>query len=172
MLGVEPVKDVAVSVDHTLRNVIKGQITVAGILTLMYVIGFGLVNILFGFPSAIAIAIVAGVCRIVPYLDIFVGLVLSGIVITSNFQNWGQVIGVVGVIAVVQLIDGMYITPRVVGERVGLHPLIVILSVLAFADWFGFWGVLLAIPTVAVAKIVFMSLMPLYRSSQVFRTNH
>ena len=169
---VSSAEEVLSNVNNTLRNVIKGQLTVAGILTIMYIIGFGLVNMLFGFPSAISIAIIAGACRVVPYLDIIVGVVLSGVVITSDFQNWGQVIGVLGVISAIQIIDGTYITPRVIGQRVGLHPLIVILSVLAFADWFGFWGVLLAVPVVAVVKIILMALMPIYRSSKVFTSNH
>jgi len=165
------IDDIATNIDVTLRNVVKGQVTVAGILMILYVIGFGLVNILFGLQSAITIAVIAGACRIIPYLDILVGALLSSVIILSDFQNWGQVFGVIAVISVVQLIDGMYITPRVIGEKVGLHPIIVILSLLAFGDWFGIWGILIAIPSVAVAKIILSALIPIYTSSRVFGKN-
>ena len=125
-------------------------------------------NIVFGFPFAISIAIVAGICRVVPYLDVVVGGLLSLIVILSNFENYGQVIGIVAVFGVVQAADGMFITPRIIGERVGIHPIVVILSVLALGDWFGFWGVLLAIPAVAVGKILAGALLPYYKRSHVY----
>ena len=106
-------------VDLTLASVIKGQVMVAGILMVFYVIGFSLV----GLQSGIAIGVVAGICRIVPYVDVVVGGTLSVIVFLSNFPGWATVIGVVIVFIVVQTVDGMLITPRVIGMRVGLHPL-------------------------------------------------
>jgi predicted PurR-regulated permease PerM len=163
---------VCVQVDGTFRNVIKGQLTVAGILTLLYIIGFGIVNLIFGFKFALSIAIIAGICRVVPYLDVIVGGLLSAIVILGNFENWGQVIGVISVFAVVQAVDGIYITPRIIGERVGIHPIVVIISVFAMADWFGFWGVLLAIPAVAVGKILIGAILPYYKESRVYRGSH
>jgi predicted PurR-regulated permease PerM len=151
-------------INETLRSVIKGQVTVAAILTVLYVIGFSIV----GLQSAVAIGVVAGVCRIVPYLDVIVGGTLSTIVLLSDFPGWGRVFGVFLVFMVVQGLDGALITPRVIGDRVGLHPVVVILSVLAFANWLGFWGVLIAIPIVAVAKALIAAALPFYQASKTF----
>ncbi len=151
-------------VDVTLRSVIKGQATVAAILAVLYVVGLSIV----GLQSAVAIGVVAGICRVIPYFDVMVGGALSLIVILSDFQGWGQVLSVVLVFVIVQAVDGAFVTPRVIGVRVGLHPLVVIASVLAFGDWFGFWGVLLAIPTVAILKALLEAAAPYYLASRAY----
>jgi len=160
-----PVDAVTEKVNSTLKSVLKGQVTVAAILAVLYVIGLRLT----GIEAAITIGIIAGVCRLIPYFDVIVGGVLSAIVILSNFAGFGQVLGVVLVFLVVQTIDGAIITPRVIGERVGLHPLVVVVSVLAFADWMGFWGVLLAIPIVAILKALLSMATPYYIASRAYQ---
>ena len=135
-------------VDDTLRTLIKGQLMVAGILAILYSTGLSVL----GLSSGLAIGIVAGLFRIIPYMDVVVGGSLSAIVLFSRFQGMGQVIGVVGVFVIVQLIDAMLVTPRIIGHRVGLHPLIVIVAVIAFSNLMGFYGVLLAIPITAILK--------------------
>jgi predicted PurR-regulated permease PerM len=159
-----PARAVLARVDQTLRSVLQGQITVAAILAVLYVVGFSLI----GLQSAIAIGVVAGICRVIPYLDVLVGGSLSLIVILSQFEGFSQVLLVVLVIGVVQGIDGALITPRVIGNRVGLHPLVVIASVLAFGDWFGFWGVLLAIPIVATFNALLAAALPYYLASRAY----
>lgn len=151
-------------INSTLRSVIKGQAMVAGILAVLYVIGLSIV----GLPSAIAIGVVAGMARMIPYFDIIVGAFLSTIVLISGDLGWGAVLGVVIVFLVVQSVDGMFITPRVIGERVGLHPAVVILSVVAFGVWFGFWGVLLAIPVIAIIKTLLLTSLPYYMQSRFY----
>lgn len=160
----EPAAYVKKKIDVTLRTVIKGQATVAGILAVLYVVGLTVV----GLQSAIAIGLVAGICRVIPYFDVVVGGTLSLIVLLSNFQGWGQALSVVLVFLIVQAVDGAFVTPRVIGERVGLHPLVVIASVLAFGDWLGFWGVLLAIPAVAILKALLEAAKPFYLRSRAF----
>lgn len=153
-------------VDFTLRNVIRRQLTVALIVGIFYMIGFSIV----GLRYSLAIGAIAGLCRVVPYLDVVVGGVLAAVVTLTEpgAFNWGVPIGVAIVFFIVQTIDGMIITPRVIGEKVGLHPAIVIASIFAFADWFGFAGVLLAIPLVAVIKIVLVAGVNAYRQSAFF----
>lgn len=135
-------------IDLTLRSVIKGQVTVAAVLAILYILGFQLV----GLTSGFAIGLIAGMCRVVPYLDVIVGGALSLIVLISHFAGWGQILAVLGVFMLVQSLDGMLITPRIIGVRVGLHPAVVILSVFVFSDLFGFSGVLLAVPIAALVK--------------------
>ncbi len=152
------------NISSALRSVLKGQAIVAAIMALLYIIGLSLV----GLKAALAIGLVAGICRIVPYFDIIVGGTLSALVIISDFSGWGQVLGVAGVFLAVQTIDGMLLTPRIMGGKAGLHPLLVILSVLSFGQLFGFWGVLFAIPTIAVVKVIVTQIMPLYQKSKLY----
>lgn len=151
-------------IDKTLRAVLKGQVTVALILAVLYMIGLSTV----GLKSGLAIGAFAGICRIVPYLDVVVGVTLSFLVIISQNSGFGLLVGVGLVFLVVQTIDGTFITPRVIGERVGLHPGVVIASIIAFGDWFGFFGVLLAIPIVAIIMVVFDMIAPYYLVSPVY----
>ena len=160
-----PVDDFIVNINATLRAVIKGQVMVACILAVLYVIGLSAV----GLQAAVAIGVVAGLCRIIPYFDVVVGLLLSGVVIVANFNGWGQAFAVGIVFLVVQLIDGAIITPRIIGERIGLHPVIVIISIFASTDWFGLWGVFVAIPLLAVIKAIVATAIPYYRGSHAYR---
>ena len=153
-----------VNISSTLRSVLKGQAIVAAILALLYIIGLSLV----GLKAALAIGLVAGICRIVPYFDLIVGGLLSALVIISDFSGWGQALGVVGVFVAVQAIDGAFITPRIMGDKAGLHPLLVILSVLSFGQLFGFWGVLFAIPVIAVVRVIITQIIPLYQKSKLY----
>ena len=148
----------------TLRSVFRGQAIVASILALLYVVGLSIV----GLKASIAVGLVAGICRIVPYFDIIVGGLLSLLMILADFSGGWQVLSVIVVFLVVQTIDGMVITPRVMGDKAGLHPLLVILSVISFGKLFGFWGVLFAIPVVAVVKVIAVQAVPLYRKSKIY----
>lgn len=152
------------NINSTLRSVLKGQAIVAAILALLYTIGLSLV----GLKASLAIGLVAGICRIVPYFDIIVGGLLSALVLISDFSGWGQVLGVIGVFVVVQAIDGAVITPRIMGNKAGLHPLLVILSVLSFGQLFGFWGVLFAIPAIAVVRVIAAQIILLYQKSKLY----
>jgi predicted PurR-regulated permease PerM len=159
-----PVNVLIAKVDETLQTVIKGQVTVALILAVLYVIGFSTI----GLKSGIAIGVVAGICRIIPYFDVVMAIFLSAIVFMADFPGWLPVLGVLTVILVVQTLDGMFITPRIIGERIGLHPVFVIVSLIAFGTWFGFWGILLAIPTVAVIKVLWLTGLPYYYASAAY----
>jgi predicted PurR-regulated permease PerM len=151
-------------IGNTLRRVIKGQLMVAGIVGVLYIIGF----LIIGLPSAAVIGAVAGICRIIPYLDVIVGGTLGLVALLSNFHTWGQVFGLFLVFLIVQTFDGMILTPRIIGKQSGLPPFVVIISVISFSQLFGFWGVLLAVPVIAIAKVVISSLIPFYKSSPAF----
>ena len=155
---------VTATLDETLVNVIRGHIKVALALACLYSIGFSAI----GLSAGVAIGIAAGMCRVIPYLDVVVGLTLG---VTYIFTQQIPVITVfwlVGVIGTVQIVDGAFITPKLIGAKVGLHPLIVILTVIASSAQFGFWGVLLAIPGAAVVKALYKLVLPVYRDSKWF----
>ncbi len=148
----------------TLREVVKGQFLVAMILAFLYVVGFSVISL----PAAVAIGLVAGVCRLIPYLDIVVAGVLGSVSVLTAFGGGGQLLWLFLVIGIVQALDGTLITPKVLGGKAGLHPVLVIISVLALGDLWGFWGVVLAIPFVAVLKVVILHLRDVYLKSDFY----
>ncbi len=152
-------------IDHVLRAVVKGQFLVAFVLSIFYMAGFSLIDL----PSGIAIGAIAGICRVVPYLDVLVGVSLAIIVILTQGSGLAIFIGVLVVIAVVQSLDGMIITPRIIGDRAGLHPILVIASVFSFGNWFGLLGVLLAVPTVAAVVVASQICLPYLQNSPFYR---
>jgi predicted PurR-regulated permease PerM len=150
--------------DETLNLVIKGQFLIAAILGCLYVVGFTLI----GVPSALVLGLVAGVCRVIPYMDVLLGGGLAFFAILADFHNIGQIFWLFIIFVVVQALDGMLITPKILGGRAGLHPLVVILSVLTFGAGFGVWGVLLAVPSIALGKTLIQVLTPYYLRSSFF----
>jgi len=157
-------RDLMKRFNSALSAVIVGQIIVASVMGVIYMIGFSVI----GLSSALIIGAIAGLCRLVPYLDVVVGSALCAVVVLTDFQNWIQVIAVVCVFVVAQLVDAMMLTPRIIGTRAGLHPGLVILSMFVLSDWFGIWGVLLAVPFVALLRVVVVTYVELYRSSNLY----
>ena len=155
-------------INKVLRSVIKGQVIVATILAALYVAGLSLV----GLHAAVAIGLTAGLCRIIPYLDVLVGGSLCLLVILADTADLGLLFAVACVFVIIQSLDGMIITPRVIGERVGLHPFLVIISIIAFGDLFGFFGILLAIPCIAIVKLIVQNLKPIYYASRAYDPNN
>lgn len=151
-------------IDEALVNVIRGHLKVALALSCLYSIGFSAI----GLSAGVAIGIASGICRVIPYLDVVVGLTLGLTYIFTEQLPVTTVFYLAGVIGTVQILDGAIITPKLIGERVGLHPLVVILTVIAASSQFGFWGVILAIPGAAVFKALFKLVLPVYRDSQWF----
>jgi predicted PurR-regulated permease PerM len=162
-----PLKLFGARLSRSIRAVLKGQILVALSVSLLYIVGLSII----GFRASVSIGIIAGIARLIPYLDIFVGGFLCLVVIASDFQGPAQIIGVASVFLAVQSIDGMFITPRIIGDSIGLHPVVVIVTIISFADLLGFWGVILAIPTLATAKVTWQSIRPFYLSSRAYLGN-
>lgn len=160
----KPMAEFRDKIDRTLRSVLKGQLLVALSLACLYMFGLSFT----GIKGGLAIGAIAGLCRIVPYLDVVVGMFLSLVVIITQHGGVTELIAVCAVFLLVQVLDGMIITPRIIGERAGLHPGVVIASVIAFGDWFGFVGVLIAVPVVAVIKVVLQASLPYYRLSHFY----
>lgn len=160
----KPMADFRDKIDLTLRSVLKGQLLVALTLACLYMFGLSVA----GISGGLAIGAIAGICRIVPYLDVVVGMFLSLVVIITQHGGVSELIAVCAVFLVVQVLDGMVITPRIIGERAGLHPGVVIASVISFGDWFGFVGILVAVPVVAVIKVVIQASLPYYRLSRFY----
>ena len=136
--------------DEVLGGFLRGQVLVMFGLATIYSIGLSIV----GLDYAIAIGVVAGLVSFVPYLGLVVGIVLAGLTALAQLQSFGALAAVVVVFVVGQMIEGSLLTPKLVGDRIGLHPVLVIFAVMAGGQLFGFFGILLALPGAAVVSVV------------------
>jgi predicted PurR-regulated permease PerM len=146
--------------NEVLSGFIRGQLLVGCILTVCYATGFWIS----GIDMALLIALVAGFGNIVPYVGTASGIALAGIaLLLSSGTGWGQVLGVTATFIVTQILEGVLITPKIVGDRVGLPAIIVIIAVLTFGELFGFIGILLSLPVTAVLKVILRVIFLRYR---------
>lgn len=148
---VEPVVSrLAWEADQVLGAFLKGQFVVMLVLGSLYSLGLTLA----GLDFALLIGLTAGLVSFVPYLGIAVGLVTSIIAALLQFHDLWHFILVLIVFGIGQLVEGMVLTPLLVGEKIGLHPVAVIFAVLAGGQLFGFFGILLALPAAAVIMVI------------------
>ena len=136
--------------DEVLGAFLRGQIMVMIALAAIYSLGLGLVGLKF----AIAIGVVAGLVSFVPYLGFVFGIALAGLTVVLEPDPLFRLVGVVTTFSIAQLIEGFFLTPKLVGDRIGLHPVIVIFAVAAGGQLFGFFGILLALPVAAVLSVL------------------
>lgn len=135
--------------DRVLAEFLRGEVAVIILMSSFFVSGLWLV----GLEFALAIGLLAGILVFVPYLGAIVGLALATFAAMMQFQDWTGVIAVWAVFGIGQLLESMLITPWLVGDRIGLHPVMVIFALLAFGQLFGFIGILLALPVSAVLLV-------------------
>jgi len=150
------------AIDRDVHAFVRGQILVALALGAIYSVGLTISGVDF----ALLIGVVAGLANIVPYLGIAVGLVPALLFSLVPYHGLLAPIGVVATFIVGQSAEGFYLTPKIVGKNVGLHPVAVILAILVFGKIFGFLGVLFAVPLGAAVKVLLGELVRWYKSYQ------
>ncbi|GAA6131842.1 AI-2E family transporter [Halopseudomonas sabulinigri] len=150
--------------DEVLGAFIRGQLLVMGCLGVIYWLGLWMV----GLELALLIGLLAGLASIVPYLGFFVGIVAALLAAVFQFGDLFHLIAVVAVFSVGQMIEGMVLTPLLVGDRIGLHPVAVIFAILAGGQLFGFVGILLALPLAAVIMVLLRYFYQRYRESAAY----
>ncbi len=159
------VVEVAGEVDQVLGQFVRGQILVMLILAVLYSVAYSIV----GVRLAIPIGIIAGLLSFIPYVGGASALILALLMCALSWQGWGQVIGVAVGYGIIQILEGFVITPRIVGDKVGLSAVWVLVALMVGGELFGFLGVLLALPVAAVLKIFVVRAVAWYRQSQLFR---
>jgi len=135
--------------DRVLGSFLRGQLSVMAILACVYSVGLWLAGVELSF----LIGGFAGLVSFVPYLGFVLGVSIASIVAYVQFQEPVMLLAVLVVFAVGQLLEGLWLTPRLVGRQIGLHPLVVIFAIMAGGQLFGFAGVLLALPSAAALKV-------------------
>lgn len=146
----ETVYELARESDEVLGAFLRGQVLVMLALAIIYSAGLSLVGVEF----AIAIGVVSGLVSFVPYLGFVFGIGLAGLTVAMSPEPLWPFVGVVATFAIAQGIEGSILTPKLVGDRIGLHPVIVIFAVAAGGQLFGFFGILLALPAAAVLSVL------------------
>ncbi len=159
------VRRVATEVDQRLSAFVRGQLTVSGIMAILYSVGLWLV----GIDLAVPVGVLSGVLFVVPYLGTAVGIVLGLILALMKFGLGAELVYILVVFALVQLIEGYLLTPKIVGESVGLHPLVVMVALIVGGSLLGIWGMLLAIPITAVLSVFGGEWLEMYRKSRTYR---
>ena len=153
--------------DEVLGAFMKGQLLVMFALGVIYAIGLWLV----GLDLALLVGMIAGLASIVPYMGFIIGIVVAGVAAFIQFQD-PVVLAYVGAVFMVgQMLEGMLLTPLLVGDRIGLHPVAVIFAIMAGGQLFGFVGILLALPVAAVIMVLLRHLHERYKSSSLYVTD-
>jgi predicted PurR-regulated permease PerM len=136
--------------DEVLGGFLRGQLLVMLALSVIYSVGLSLVGLKF----AIAIGVVSGLVSFVPYLGFVFGIGLAALTVALEPNPLWLMIGVIATFTIAQLLEGSILTPKLVGDRIGLHPVLIIFAIAAGGQLFGFFGILLALPAAAVLSVV------------------
>jgi predicted PurR-regulated permease PerM len=156
----------AARVDALIAGFIRGQLTVCVVLGVLYAIGFSVI----GIDLAIVIGVASGLLAIIPYVGGAVALVSAAGMALLQFGAGFELALAVGWYLVVQSLEGLVLTPRIVGKSLGMHPVTVIVALMIGGDLLGFLGLLVAVPVAAVVQVFAQDLVASYRESAFYRS--
>ena len=161
----ETIRGLARDVDTALAGFIRGQGTVCMVLGIFYAVALIAVGLNFG----LLIGLAAGLLSFIPYVGSIIGVVLSiGIALVQFWPDWFAVLLVAGIFAVGQFVEGNFLSPKLVGDRIGLHPVWLMFALFAFGYLFGFAGLLLAVPLAAAAGVLVRFALKQYLASRLY----
>ncbi len=156
----------AAEINRVLEEFLRGQIAVIVIMCAYYVLGLWIAGLDYSLP----IGILSGLLVFVPYLGAVVGLLLATLAGIIQFDGIFELAGVWVVFGIGQSLEGFVVTPWVLGDRIGLHPVAVIFALLVFGNLFGFFGVLLALPASAALLVGLRHLRAQYLASDLYKS--
>ncbi|WP_298720768.1 AI-2E family transporter [uncultured Ferrovibrio sp.] len=163
---VETIRTQAMEIDRVLAGFVRGQVMVCLFLAFFYGIGLTALGLQFG----LFIGITAGMISFIPYVGSALGFIASvGVALVQFWPDWIWIGAVAGLFALGQFIEGNFLQPKLVGDRVGLHAVWVIFALLAGGSLFGFVGVLLAVPMFAVIGVLARYTLERYRQSKLYK---
>ena len=157
----ETIHHLAMHTDGLLSQYLNGMVIVVSIMSAFYSIGLSLI----GIKGAVALGIFTALMIVIPYIGIALGFTLAIVSALLQFGPGSEIIGVLVIYGIGQFLEGFFLTPRLVGERIGLHPVAVLFALLFFGKLFGFFGVLLALPISAVSLVLVQYFWSIYTQS-------
>ncbi|UCH74092.1 MAG: AI-2E family transporter [Rhodospirillales bacterium] len=160
----DTIREQLAKIDETLAGFVRGQVTVCILLGLFYGIGLTLV----GLESGFVVGFGTGLVSFVPYFGMLIGFAVGIVIAIVQFGDPVSIGLVAAVFLVGQFIEGNFVTPNLVGERIGLHPVWVIFALLAGGALFGFVGILIAVPTAAVIGVLLRFSLDRYLESPLY----
>lgn len=151
-------------IDAVLSQFLRGQLTVMMLLAIYYSAALSIA----GFDSALPIGVLTGLLIFIPYVGFALGFLLAALAALLQFSGWEPALSMLGIYGLGYVTESFVLTPRLVGERIGLHPLAVIFALLAFGHVFGFFGVLVALPSSAVLLVALRRVRQSYLASAFY----
>ena len=161
---VDVVNKLARESDDVLANFFRGQLMVMSVLAAIYTVGLWVV----GLEFALLIGLIAGMVSFVPYLGLIVGMVIAAIAAVMQFHELSPLLYVAIIFGGAQLLEGFVLTPLLLGEKIGLHPVVVIFAVLAGSELIGLFGMLLSLPVAAVVMVLLRHSHQHYIKSEIY----
>ncbi len=152
-------------IDRILAGFIRGQLSVCVLLGTFYAVGLYLV----GLDLGVLVGFIAGIISFIPYVGSITGFVISMAIAFAQFDSLGQILPVVAVFAAGQFLEGNFLTPKLVGESVGLHPVWVMFALLAGGVLLGFLGLMIAVPVAAVLGVIIRHQIENYKHSSLYQ---
>ena len=154
----------AKEIDHTLAGFIRGQVSVCIILGTFYAVGLHLC----GLDLGLMVGFLAGLISFIPYVGSISGFIMSMALAVAQFNTWPPFVAVIAVFLVGQFLEGNFLTPKLVGENVGLHPVWVMFALLAGGVLLGFLGLMIAVPVAAVIGVLIRHAIENYKNSNLY----
>ncbi|MGH1397970.1 MAG: AI-2E family transporter [Alphaproteobacteria bacterium] len=159
------IKDLLAQIDTKISGFVRGQISVALILAIAYAIALSIAGLKYGF----LIGLMAGLLSVIPMIGSVIGLFTSIIVAWFQAGDLGYVALIAGIFLIGQIIEGNFLSPKIVGDSVGLHPLWIFFALFAGGALFGILGMLLAVPIAAIAGVLLAFTLTQYKSSPLYK---
>jgi predicted PurR-regulated permease PerM len=153
-------------IDLAMSAYVRGQINVCLILSAFYSISLGVI----GLNYALLVGIISGFLVIIPYIGVVIGGSICALVAVLQFEQMHQIYLTLAIFVVGHLVESAIITPKLVGDKVGLHPVWIIFALMAGGVLFGFWGMFFAIPMAAILAVIIRSALKIYFSSQLYKS--
>lgn len=152
-------------IDQALNRFVHGQLLICMVYAVVYSVGLTLLDI----RAGVVVGVLSGLANLVPYLGTVSGLIFSIVLSTLDKFTWLRVAGILGVFGFAQALDGAFLTPKILGNKVGLHPLIIMIGVIAFGKLFGLIGIAVAVPAMATFAVFARALYREYLASDFYK---
>lgn len=157
-------REIMLSINQLLSDYIRGQLTICVILSIYYIISFSLV----GLDFALLLGLCAGFLVLIPFIGTIISFIL---VMLSGYIAFGlgvHLLYIIAIYMVAHFLEGYYLTPKIIGEKIGLHPVWIVFAVLVAANLFGILGIVIALPVAGIIKILWGHLLNYYKLSPIY----
>jgi len=152
-------------INFVISSYVRNQLVIALAMGVLYAIGFAVTRV----PLALSIGLLSGLLNFIPYLGTLTGLTLSLLFVALDGGGIARILGVLAVFVIVQSVEGYYLTPKLLGGSLDLHPMWVLVGLMIGGSLFGILGIILAVPVIAIAKVALDFLEELYQQTDFYR---